>query len=728
MSKNIRRGFNFKRFSILFASSFLFILSALAIASASASTTNSNESEVSVTLPEVINLRILNNAATSEIDNLIIGLNPTPNGAFTKDTFIAEASTSNSTGYTLYMTSTGKDHNNAYTTSLVNTDSSIDPSLGVVPTLPANSTITESDFRASNSTYKNKWGYSLNSVNVTSSTNNGTTTNTLTNVTNSNTITYADVPANGVSREIDEKTIATDHGLTPVTIGANVSSATPSGTYKNTLELTAIANPIPVEYSLTFNKNPNNNVPESSIENMPTTNPMTGSSLASSYDFTIPSTAPTTSTTGYVFKEWNTKADGTGTPYNPGATYTALAGDPDTENANLYAIWSQHTYEVTYNCNGGTGCPTDYSITTGDSSVVYNIPSTVPSKTNYKFTGYLGSDSTTYQPGGSITLTPSKLSVTLTAQWAENNFWTITNMQDMTPEVCASVKTPSNVTGSSANAVVLDTDGISTVAGAGNTYTVHNMAEYNNLVTAAGQPYVAQRTLYDIRGADGTGTSADPVSSTSANAQKYIVRKLADGNCWTVEDLRLPLAIGTPVEASYNDGSTFMWSPMSCSNAANCAINGTALYYSGTNRYYYNWYAATAEEGTTENINVDTNGSICPAGWRLPANYTFAPTKSFSSVTDAYLGITANTSAGYVGTLESYPLNYARTGHSRIYGDVIQINAIGLYWSSTSVGITDIYGYNDAYRFYYTTTNTWPQDYPSSAKYLLGYPVRCVAL
>ena len=54
---------------------------------------------------------------------------------------------------------------------------------------------------------------------------------------------------------------------------------------------------------------------------------------------TLPTTKPTRS--GYTFVEWNTKSDGTGTAYAPGASYTGNA------NATLYARWlGANTYTV----------------------------------------------------------------------------------------------------------------------------------------------------------------------------------------------------------------------------------------------------------------------------------------------------------------------------------------------------------------------------------------------
>ena len=52
---------------------------------------------------------------------------------------------------------------------------------------------------------------------------------------------------------------------------------------------------------------------------------------------------------GYAFKNWNTKADGSGTSYAAGASYTANAA------VTLYAIWTHAAAAVTYHPNGGQG-------------------------------------------------------------------------------------------------------------------------------------------------------------------------------------------------------------------------------------------------------------------------------------------------------------------------------------------------------------------------------------
>ena len=51
---------------------------------------------------------------------------------------------------------------------------------------------------------------------------------------------------------------------------------------------------------------------------------------------------------GYIFKGWNTKADGTGTSYTDGQKVSL------TEDITLYAQWEEIKYKITFNANNGT--------------------------------------------------------------------------------------------------------------------------------------------------------------------------------------------------------------------------------------------------------------------------------------------------------------------------------------------------------------------------------------
>lgn len=113
--------------------------------------------------------------------------------------------------------------------------------------------------------------------------------------------------------------------------------------------------------------------------------------------------------TGYTFKCWNAKADGSGsTNFDPGGTYIGNA------DVTLYAQWTPNTYKVTFDTNGGTGGPGSQNKNHG---VNLTLSSTKPTRPGYIFKGWGLSKTTTtvsYNPGGSYT---NNAAITLYAIW-----------------------------------------------------------------------------------------------------------------------------------------------------------------------------------------------------------------------------------------------------------------------------------------------------------------------
>lgn len=149
---------------------------------------------------------------------------------------------------------------------------------------------------------------------------------------------------------------------------------------------------------------------------------------------------------GYTFAGWNTKADGEGTSYGNGTTYTMTAA----KNVTLYATWTAaaSTYAITYSANGATGGDipaaqtkmhgTDLILATNSGNLV---------RTGYTFVGWNTSDNgsgTNYAVGATYT---ANAAVTLFAKWTAIS-------TDTTPPVTPSLA-PS-VTGGT-------TDGLPTV-------------------------------------------------------------------------------------------------------------------------------------------------------------------------------------------------------------------------------------------------------------------------
>ena len=189
-------------------------------------------------------------------------------------------------------------------------------------------------------------------------------------------------------------------------------------------------------------------------------------------NLTLSSQTPTWA--GHTFVSWNTMADGTGTSYSPGGTYSANAG------VTLYAIWSTISYTVSYNANGGSGAPANQTKYYGTPLA---LSDTEPTRTNYRFVEWnTASDGTgtSYQPGDTYN---GDAALTLYAIWELSTF---------------TVTYDANGHGTAPAPQTKDAGDSVTVAAA---------------ISASGCVFVEWNTA-----ADGTGTSYDPGDTYSADA------------------------------------------------------------------------------------------------------------------------------------------------------------------------------------------------------------------
>ena len=187
--------------------------------------------------------------------------------------------------------------------------------------------------------------------------------------------------------------------------------------------------------------------------------------------------------TGYTFVGWNTAADGSGTDYAVGSSYTIPAGD-----TTLYAKWTINTYNVTYDGNGNTNgtTPSSQSSVYNSSVILHNNSGNLV-KTGYTFAGWntaADGSGTDYETEASYTVPDGD--TTLYAKWVINEY---------------------NVT----------YDGNGNTAGAvPAAVTLYN---YNSTVTVLGNTESLVKTGHTFAGwntaADGSGTDyADGVSYT----------------------------------------------------------------------------------------------------------------------------------------------------------------------------------------------------------------------
>lgn len=124
------------------------------------------------------------------------------------------------------------------------------------------------------------------------------------------------------------------------------------------------------------------------------------------------------SKTNYIFKGWNTKADGTGESYKPNATLTTIP-------SKLYAQWAKTGYKVNLVYTGGTikingvNHTNSYTMTCTfkNASTTYSLPTTSQvMRTGYKFVAWYDNEECTGKILTKITI-DNVSDMTLYAKW-----------------------------------------------------------------------------------------------------------------------------------------------------------------------------------------------------------------------------------------------------------------------------------------------------------------------
>lgn len=139
---------------------------------------------------------------------------------------------------------------------------------------------------------------------------------------------------------------------------------TNSDIYKSERASFSVAMPGRLSSTITYNANGGSGAPAAQTK-------------YSGTNITLSTTKPTR--TGYTFRNWNTAANGSGTSYSSGATFTS------DENTTLYAQWDIIKYTISYNANGGSGAPSSQQKEYGKNITLSN---TKPTRAGYEFQGW----------------------------------------------------------------------------------------------------------------------------------------------------------------------------------------------------------------------------------------------------------------------------------------------------------------------------------------------------
>ena len=191
------------------------------------------------------------------------------------------------------------------------------------------------------------------------------------------------------------------------------------------------------------------------------------------------------------------------------------------------------------------------------------------------------------------------------------------------------------------------------------------------------------------------------------------------------ENLKLTNATLNSSSSNLPTGATFSLPASSTarwcttSNTTNC--DGTANVLDATDTsisgqgsaqsnygVYYNWFAATAGEGTYSKSSGSVSRSICPKGWRLP---TGGDSGEFQALRNVY------SSSAFGDNWTLAPLNFVLSG-IRHGNSTDGQGSRGDYWSSTA------YNNNSAYYLGLDSSNVYPAS--GNVKYR-GLSVRCLA-
>lgn len=296
------------------------------------------------------------------------------------------------------------------------------------------------------------------------------------------------------------------------------------------------------------------------------------------------------------FVSWNSQPDGSGVAVTPGGMVAGAADREeltDGDTLNLYAIW-RSTYTIVYDGNsadaGSMDVATEQSITPGQHQLIASNYS----RANYGFVGW-------------------SLDADAADKLANNQSVTIYGPNE-TINIDASILSKADP-------------------------VTHELTFY-----AVWIPEHTTKTMQTFNAQDCADLSSVIALKDTRNNDTYAVAKLADGHCWMLENLRLDPATTTFDSDNTNSPTATFIAAAPGSNTEDilCKIDDPectdAIHFNSNtvNReltpsynnnavrssWYsygimYNWYTASAGNGTFDVETGNVAGDICPKGWRL---------------------------------------------------------------------------------------------------------------
>lgn len=457
-------------------------------------------------------------------------------------------------------------------------------------------------------------------------------------------------------------------------LGPNYSAANGVLRIASSAKLYVTTNESDYSYTLAYNANGGSGAPGSETK--------TNTQVSPSCTFTISNTKPTK--TGYTFSKWNTKANGTGTNYNPGDSITVTSAGTTT----LYAIWTINTWQVKYDANGGTGAPaaqtktygvdltlsstipTRANASAGSYTVTYNANSgsvspasaSAARTTSYSFKNWntaSGGGGTSYAPGGSY---KANEAATMYAQWNAN-----------TSTASVTLPTPTR-TGYNFNGWYTAASGGTKIGNAGASYTpTASITIYAQWTAAVGSPtFTTQPTSQSVY--RGASVSLTVAATVSVGTITYKWQYSSNNSTWTdisgYTSTSLPLTtsyVGTSyrrcIATATNDGV----SKSTISNSASVVVRETPVPSISTQPS-----SKSVNIGETASLSVSANSASGTLSYQW---YSSSDNNTWSSISGA-TSSTYNSPTSSSGTIY-YKVRITNT-----------LNGYTAYVDSNSVSVT----------------------------------------
>ncbi len=454
---------------------------------------------------------------------------------------------------------------------------------------------------------------------------------------------------------------------------------------------------------------------------------------------------------GLSFNGWNTKANGTGVAVADEDLVAEAAAAEQIGSGGtltLYAMWGTFGH-LTYDANGGSGAPNPVT-KAGEDSWTFTVSGAILTKLDHTFLGWSTDPTATtadYAPGSTFTTTnPDNI---LYAVWKADECEAGQvcyqgNGADAGSSIKHSVSSGATIVLNSPNysrngygfaGWNTAADGTGTDYGPNQSFTVGDVSQNGTVLYAK---WIASAgNLQNWNGCSSMLVGDSTALTDVRDSNTYTVTKLQDNHCWMTENLRL-----IPSTANINTANTnsptqdfIRGAPQSMSSTQMCKDNNSEcidkIVFDSNNldrtlsaspnannnisSWYsygvlYNWYTATAGNGTYSVASGDASGDLCPAGWRLPTAGNNGEYKAMNAAVNG--GSTSNSSG-----LMTFPANFIYSGDHNTNDDAGRGTYTRL-WSSTASDA------NSTYRMGIQSNNVTPV---RAWNKWTAFAVRCIA-